>query len=300
MIPMRLLAPWHWPAWLVVGFVWLLVQLPYRVQMRLGRALGRLVYRISPRTRHIVRVNIRLCMPELDAKAQEALARKHGESIGCALFETGFAWWASDARVLPLLHLEGEEHLRACLAEGHGAILLSAHFTPLEIGVRPLVRDFRPAIMYQNPKNPVIAEVTRRARAHHTAAAIPSTQARALIGALKRNIPAWYAPDQREHGEDAPLVPFFGIPVTTNIATSRLARISRTKVLPYFTERRADGRGYLSRIGPPLENFPSDDPLADMARFHALIEAQVRRCPDQYLWSYKRFKRPGPNGDPYR
>ncbi len=51
------------------------------------------------------------------------------------------------------------------------------------------------------------------------------------------------------------------------------------------------------RIGAPLENFPSGDPLADAARFHALIEEHVRRCPDQYLWTYKRFKRPGPDGD---
>ena len=158
----------------------------------------------------------------------------------------------------------------------------------------------KPACMYQTPKNAVIAALSTRNRTARTAASISSDNPRALISALKRNLPVWYAPDQRQHGEQAALVPFFGIPVTTNIATSRIAQISKAPVLPFFSERLDNDAGYRSSIGPPLENFPSGDPLADAARFHALIEAQVRRYPAQYLWSYKRFKRPGPDGDPYQ
>jgi Kdo2-lipid IVA lauroyltransferase/acyltransferase len=94
-------------------------------------------------------------------------------------------------------------------------------------------------------------------------------------------------------------VPFFGVPATTNIATSRIAQISGAPVLAFFPERCADGTGYVMRISEPLHGFPSGDPVADAARFHALIEAHVRRCPEQYLWTYKRFKRPGVE-DPYR
>ena len=43
---------------------------------------------------------------------------------------------------------------------------------------------------------------------------------------------------------------------------------------------------------------PTHDAIADTQRFHQLIEAHVRRYPEQYLWAYKRFRRPG--FDPYR
>jgi Kdo2-lipid IVA lauroyltransferase/acyltransferase len=112
-------------------------------------------------------------------------------------------------------------------------------------------------------------------------------------------LPVWYAPDQRFTDKASELVPFFGIPAPSNVATTRLAKISGATVLPYFPERRTDNRGYIVRVHPPFENFPSNDAVADTQRFHELIEANVRRNPDQYLWAYKRFKRPGVD-DPYR
>jgi KDO2-lipid IV(A) lauroyltransferase len=85
-------------------------------------------------------------------------------------------------------------------------------------------------------------------------------------------------------------VSFFGIPVATNTATSRLARLTGAAVLPYFVERLPGTAGYLVRIGKPLEDFPGADSVGDTLRHHLLIEAETRRIPAQYLWLHKRFK----------
>jgi KDO2-lipid IV(A) lauroyltransferase len=296
----RFLGPRYWPVWLGLAVVRLVIALPFPLILACGRVAGTLAWLASRREKHVARVNIALCLPELDAAARERLVRKHFESLGCAVFETGLVWWASDARLNRWVRLEGTGHLSRALEAGKGAILLSAHFTCLEMGARALTMHTPTSIMYMVPRNPLVAEFARRSRGRHAVRAIASDQVRDILRSLGENLTVWYAPDQRYTEKMSAIVPFFGQPAATNIATSRLARISGASVLPYFPERLADGSGYVMRIGAPLEDFPSEDPVADALRFHALIEAHVRRCPEQYLWTYKRLKLPGPQGDVYR
>jgi KDO2-lipid IV(A) lauroyltransferase len=72
-------------------------------------------------------------------------------------------------------------------------------------------------------------------------------------------------------------------------ATSTLARLGKAVVLPYFPRRLADGR-YVNEIFPPLDDFPSDDPVRDTKRYVAILEAHIRKCPEQYFWIHKKFK----------
>jgi Kdo2-lipid IVA lauroyltransferase/acyltransferase len=294
----RFAGPRYWPVWLALAFVRFVNLWPLRAQMLAGRALGLLAYLFSRRDRRVARINVALCLPELPEKERLRLVRRHFGALGCAVFETGMVWWASDQRLRGLIRFEGVEHLQAALAHGKGALMLSAHFTTLEMGARALTLLGPTSIMYLTPRNPLIAEFARRGRARHTVQAITSEQIRDLLQNLKNNLPVWYAPDQRFTDKNSAIVPLFGQPASSNVATSRLAKISGAPVLPYFPERRADNRGYIVHIHPPFENFPSNDPIADTRRFHELIEAHVHPHPEQYLWAYKRFK--GAGGDPYR
>jgi Kdo2-lipid IVA lauroyltransferase/acyltransferase len=296
----RFLGPRFWALWLGLGFIRLVNAFPLSVNLAVGRWLGRLAWRSSRRDRRIAEINIALCLPDLTPGERARLVREHFESLGCALIETGLVYWARDSRLRRMVRFEGLEHLEAALARGRGALMLSAHFTTLEMGARALTLVGPTSIMYLTPGNPLIAELSRRNRARHTVQAITSEQIRDLLQNLKNNLPVWYAPDQRYTEKNSAIVPLFGQPAASNVATSRLARISGASVLPYFPARRADNRGYVLRIHPPFDNFPSDDAVADTKRFHELIEDHVRQYPAQYLWTYKRFKRPGPDGDPYR
>jgi KDO2-lipid IV(A) lauroyltransferase len=111
-----------------------------------------------------------------------------------------------------------------------------------------------------------------------------------MIRALKNNEAVWYAPDQSYRNKGAAMVNFFGIPAATTTATSRLARISGAAVLTYFPERLPGTAGYRVVIGPEFDNFPGDNPVCDVERFNRLLEAQIRRVPEQYLWVHRRFK----------
>jgi Kdo2-lipid IVA lauroyltransferase/acyltransferase len=264
--------------------------LPYRVLYGLGCFVGAVVYRLPGSFRRTAERNIELCFPGLSAEQRRQLLRAHFRSLGIGLFETAISWWSSNARVLRLSRLEGEEHLQAALARGKGAILLSAHFTTLEIGACVLCATLPTNIMYRPTSNLVLEAFLMRNRARKTRRAIRRDDIRTVVTALKSNEPVWYAPDQAYRKKGAQMVPLFGIPAATNTATSRLAKMTGAAVLPYFQERLPNGAGYRMVIHPMLDNFPTDDPVADATRFNHLIEAQIRHVPEQYLWIHRRFK----------
>ena len=281
--------PRYWPTWIALGVLRAFSQLPYPVLLWLGRRIGDLLVRLPLSFVRIARRNLELCLPELSPVQRERLLKEHFHSIGIGMFETAIAWWSPDERIERLTRLEGEEHLQAALARGRGAILLSAHFTTLEIGGRVLCDRMPTNIMYRPTKNPVLERFLASNRSRKARRAIKRDDIRTLVTALKSNEPVWYAPDQSYRKKGAEMVPFFGIPAATNTATSRLARMTGAAVLPFFPERLPRG-GYRMVIHPMLEDFPSDSPAADAQRFNELLEAQVRRVPGQYLWLHRRFK----------
>jgi KDO2-lipid IV(A) lauroyltransferase len=255
-----------------------------------GAALGRLMRHLPLRFVRTARRNMELCLPQLSAGEREKLLDRHFESLGIALVEVPFAWWSRAADIDRIVTIEGREHVEAALAAGKGVILLTAHFTTLEMGGRILARVAPVNFLYRPTKNEVLARFLSRCRCAHGGNPIARDDIRALISALKRNECVWYAPDQCYRKKGAEMVPMFGIPAATNTLTSRLARMTGATVLPYFFERLPGSQGYHAVIHPPLENFPSDCASADTARFNLMIEAQVRNVPEQYLWIHRRFK----------
>lgn len=286
----RLLAPRYWPTWLGVALLRILVLLPFPAQLATGRLIGHLVRRFAARRRHIAQVNIELCFPELDAGARQQLLVENFASMGIALLEMGMSWWASEHRLRQIVRIDGLENLEDALRAGRGAILLSAHFTTMEIGGR-LLSMFTPfRVLYREHKNPVMEWIIRRGRDRFTQGTILRDDLLAVRSCLRNNLPVWYAPDQDFGIGKGVFVPFFGIPAATITATSRLARAGRTPVVPFTQTRLPGKRGYQLMLYPALENFPGDDVKQDTQHINELLEQLIRKQPEQYLWAHRRFK----------
>jgi KDO2-lipid IV(A) lauroyltransferase len=286
----RLLAPRYWPVWLGVALLRLLVLLPFPAQLATGRLIGRLMHRFAARRRHIAQVNIELCFPELGTSARQQLLVDNFTSMGIALLEMGMSWWASERRLRKLVRIDGLENLEDALRAGRGAILLSAHFTTLEIGGR-LLSLFAPfQALYREHKNPVMEWIIRRGRDRFIHGTIPRDNLLAVRSCLRNNMPVWYAPDQDFGIGKGVFVPFFGTPAATITATSRLARAGKTPVVPFVQTRLPGNRGYQLTLYPALEDFPGEDVRQDTQRVSELLEQQIREQPEQYLWAHRRFK----------
>lgn len=295
MIPPRFIAPRYWITWLAIGILRTIELLPYTQLVRVGRLLGRFARRLPLNYIKVARCNMQLCLPELDTAAREALLDRHFQALGVTMCESAMSWWSPDERIAKLSRIEGLEHLEQALARGRGVIILTAHFTTLEIGARILnTTGFPMNVLYRPPKNQLfayVANTNRRAYARgEMKGTIERDDIRGMVRALRRNACVWYAPDQSYRNKGAEMVPFFGIPAATNVATSRLAQMTGAAVLLYSHERLPEARGYRVVIGPILEGYPSGSTQADALRFNHFIEAQVRRIPEQYWWIHRRFK----------
>jgi KDO2-lipid IV(A) lauroyltransferase len=274
----------------MLGLLWCITRLPYAWQLATGRVLGQVALRIGRRRRHIAGTNLKLCFPEFDDRERRQLLSAHFSSLGIALIEFALSWWGPDEKLAPLAEIHGLEHLQSALQEDKGVILLSAHFTTLEIGGRLLAMHIPFHVLYREHKNPVIEHVMGKARTRLYEKAIPRGDMNGLLKSLKANRAVWYAPDQ-DHGiANSVFVPFFGNPAATLTSTSRIAAISGARVVPFFQRRLSGRRGYVLELLPALDNFPGKDIASDTARLMRLIESRVRQAPAQYLWAHRRFK----------
>lgn len=292
----RFAGPRYWPVWLGLALLRASTWLPYGMQRACAYLMGTLARPALGKRGKIAAINLEICFPELDARARGHLLRAHARALAMGLFEAAECWWGDAAKLRRRVTLEGIEHLETARREGRPVILLSGHFTTLELGGRllGLFTDFH--LMYRKHENPLLEEVIRRNRERHFDHAIPRDAARQMLKSLHRGHAVWYAPDQSYRKQQSTMAPFFGTPAPTTTATARIARITGARVLPFFVQRLPGNAGYQLEIGAALDGFPGGDDAADTARINRVIESQVLRAPEQYIWIHRRFKQAQPGG----
>ena len=284
---------------LLLASLWSLHWLPLGLQAALGRGLGRLGWYLVAGRRKVALRNLALCFPELNEGQREALAREHFRWLGRSLLERGLLWYASPERLRRLIRVEGDVHLAE--RSERPVMWLAPHFMALDVaGASVLLFQKRKGIsIYQRQSDAVMDRALRHGRLRLGNAEIFSRDeaGKALVRAIRRGDGFFNLPDMDFGTRDAAFVPFFGVPATTLLAPSRLAKALNMVVQPVVAEILPGGAGYVVRYQEPWADFPSDDPVADAARMNRWIESEIRKLPAQYLWVHRRFKT-RPPGEP--
>ncbi|MFP4611112.1 MAG: LpxL/LpxP family Kdo(2)-lipid IV(A) lauroyl/palmitoleoyl acyltransferase, partial [Thiohalophilus sp.] len=285
------LHPRFWPTWLGLGLLWCVTQLPYPLINTLGWGLGLLSYVLMPARRRIVRTNLRLAFPEFDKRTLRRMIRENFHSTAMAIFESGLAWWGSERRLKNMYRVEGLENLAAARQKGKGVLLLGGHYTTLEISGKFLayhVDNLRPT--YKRARNPLFEAVMVHSRKRMLDGLIRSREIRDILRNLKNGKVVWYAPDQDFGHRASVFAPFMGVQTASLATPARIARSSGAPLVPFYSERLPRNQGYLIRVGPAIDEFPTGDDVRDATLVNQAIEEQVRRTPAQYLWAHRRFR----------
>jgi KDO2-lipid IV(A) lauroyltransferase len=193
-------------------------------------------------------------------------------------------------------------------AEGGGLIVLTAHFGSWEFFAGAMAAHGFPLTIVQRPREDAgLDRVLQERRAEAGAAYLErGSAAFAAIRALRRGDLLALPFDQNAHAGEGVFVPFFGRLAATRTAPVRLAMLTGAPVVPAFLVRERDEPlRHVARILPPLELAPGegdDVVLENVRRMTHAIEAEVRRAPEQWAWSHRRWRNqpPGEARPPYR
>jgi len=264
------------------------VFIPFSAQVIIGKAIGKLIYPFMSKLRSTAYSNISHCFPEKKQPQVNAMVKRHFEAIGVSLFETANAYYASDKKINRLLTVNNEQYFTEALKKEGGIILLCSHFMPLMLGSRALLLSHKIANIYRPQNNKLFDQAMVKGYKKHGAVMIKSTDTRSIIKAINNSLPIWYAPDQDLGEKNSVFAPLFGISTATASATARLAKNNSTRVIPYSFIRTK--KGYEMSFGKQLLDYPSDNPVIDATATNIILEKQIKKTPEQYLWIHRRFK----------
>lgn len=291
------LGPRYWLTWIGVLFLYVISWLPQKLQLGLGKLLGRLVHKFMKRRRHIAEVNIKLCFPDMSEAEQKKLVLKNMENTGIAMVETGMAWWWPQWRVKNVYgSIKGLEHFERVQASGKGVLLLVPHFLHLEMTSRVMGLKCQGLGFYRPHNNPLMEYFTTNGRLRSNEYLIGRKDVKGLLKSLKNKKVCYYLPDQDYGRNRCEFVPFYAVPDTaTTTGTLMFAGSKNCETMSLISHRDDNGKYHLEII-PELENFPSGDDKADVTRVNQRVEQAINAAPAQYMWLHRRFKtRPDKN-----
>ncbi len=280
-----------------------LALLPLGAAHGLGFLMGWLFYLIPNRERHNARVNIALCFPSLSTAEQARLVRKSLIENAKTIAEMPGIWQGTAASWLARIRPGGgQELVQELLSRGNGVIVLAPHLGCWEAGIHYLAQLAPITALYRPPKERILEQMMIEGRSKGGASLVPTSASgvKALYEALKRNEMITILPDQqpKQAGRSAGVfAPFFGTPALTMVLVNRLVRKTGAGVIFSYAERLPYARGYRVEFIAAPEGIGASDPVVAATALNLGVEHCVRRCPEQYQWSYKRFG-VRPEGEP--
>lgn len=303
------LLPKYWGIWFALMIFLPLIYLPLRMQFWLGRKIGELAYMLIKRRVKDTLTNLTLAFPDKSDDEKVLIAKQVFVNQGIGIFETLNAWFRPNV-FKRTFSISGLQHLITAQKENKAVILLGGHFTTLDLGGRLCTQFFPADCMYRKQNNPLLEWFIYNGRRHIFDEQINSRDMKKLISRIKDGKVIWYSPDQDFGLEHGVVATFFGVPSATITAQRRFASMNK-KNPPVFIafdmirqtpDNIPKGKRphYHISLSPVIENYPSDDEVADAQRINDMIENNIKKDITQWMWFHRRFKTQADGTDYYQ
>ena len=268
--------------------------LPLPLNRALGSLIGALLWWLPSEARAISQANIAYCFPELPAAEQRRLVRLSLRETGKGSTELGLVWHRPALALDLVKSVEGEDALRQTLAEGRPVLLLVPHLGCWEVLNFWLSEHYPLHAMYNPSGLPAVDRLVRGSREHFGTVMYPATPRGvvSLVRALKKSaVLTAILPDQVPDRRSGRFVPFFGRPAYTATLSARLIQQTGARVFVASARRLPGSKGYRIVLREPEAALYDADLDHALPALNRSIETLIMEMPEQYLWSYKRFRR---------
>ena len=265
-----------------------LARRPLATQSRLGGALGRLMLLSGG-----MRNRLRTYLAQAGYGDQVTLTQA-AAGIGRMAVETAGLWRTPDAVVLARLKVvDGWDAVLAAHEAKRGVIFLTPHMATFEIASLFIGSQMPLTVMFRPPRVAWAGPMMRAGRDRMQIKSEPAEMSgiRAMLKALRRGDAIGLLPDQVPDpgkGGEGVWAPFFGRPAYTMTLVQKLAKTTGALVVMVGCVRLRDAAGYRI-VFTPLAPF-SDDVVTAAGELNAAVEAAIAIAPEQFLWSYNRYK----------
>jgi KDO2-lipid IV(A) lauroyltransferase len=262
--------------------------LPLALVQAIGSCLGILAYLGSKQYRSLFRPQYESVVKthKLPFKLWNALMASG------MLFSDSLWIWRNPKKALAITAVHHWDVVQEAMSEGKGMIILCPHLGGFEIIPRYLANHYPATIMYRPSRQEWLNEVVEEGRAYPNMHFVPTNLngVRQMTRALSKGEAIAILPDQVPSGGDGIWAPFFGKPAYTTTLPIRLANRHNTPAVMFTAKRRALGKGWIIDA-KRLDAF-SEDANSAVKELNAAIEAAILVAPEQFIWSYNRYKHP--------
>lgn len=281
-----------------IRVIYMMRFVPMSGRNAIASVLGRGMWYALPRRRHVTRTNLRLCFPDWTEEKRVAVAKSAYRNMARAALDHGVLWKGTREEVAAMVRYEGMETVTD--EANRPMIIIAPHFIGLDSVGAAFNLHVKGCSLYQTQSNPdwdaeLLAGRKRFADPVLIAKSGNGSDLKDIMRAMRNGLPFYYLPDM-DHGiKNSIFVPFFGVPAATVSMVSRLAQVTKAKVV--FCMAEMTDEGYVGHISECWKDFPTGDVDADTRRVTAELESWILKYPDQYLWMHRRFKT-RPEGSP--
>lgn len=282
-------------------FLKIMAKLPLAWLYILANSLAQCLFFFPSSFKKITRINLNLAYPSLSTQAQTSLLKRSLKSQCYTYMESVKCWGMPKAYSLSLIHeVEGEAHLKHALSHQKGVILVVTHFGCWELLNAWVNQYTNPVIMYKPNKNKDVDRFILKARKNFNATLVATdkTGVAAVFKQLKQGGLTIILPDHLPKPSGGIYAKFFDQNVLCTTLVSKLAQKTQATVLGVSCIRQKIGFKIVCQNMHP--DILGQDLQCSVERLNHEMQHMINQAPEQYIWSYKRFRNCDGNYNPYK